>query len=59
MQEHTHTGIVAFAFAGLSALVMFNLLRYAAIQLDDHQQTRWIAKVIGASLNFSNAGVNG
>lgn len=59
MQEHVHTGFVNVVFAGLSALLIFNLLRYAAIELDSHQKGQWLSKVIGASLNFSNAGVNG
>lgn len=57
MQEHTHTGFIAFVFAGASALIMFNLLKYAAIQLDDWPQTQWIAKVIASTLSFpSNSG---
>ena len=34
MQGHFHTGFVAFAFAGLSAIVMLHVLRIAAAQLD-------------------------
>ena len=53
MQEHVHTGFYSFVFAGLSAVVMFNLLRYLAIHLTDYKSTQGLAKVIGATINFS------
>lgn len=55
MQEHVHTGFYSFVFAGLSAVVMFNLLRYLAIHLDDYEGTRGLAKVIGATITFGAA----
>lgn len=35
MRAHVHTDFVAFAFAGLSAIVMIHVLRALAVQLDD------------------------
>lgn len=53
MQEHVHTGIIPFMFAGLSALIFFNLLRILAIYLDEHEATRWLSKALGGTINFS------
>lgn len=39
MRAHVHTDFVAFAFAGLSAIVMIHLLRVIAAQLDDKLPT--------------------
>ena len=55
MQEHTHNGLVQFAFAGLSALVFLNLLRVIAIQLADNPRTEWAAKAIGGAITFSGS----
>lgn len=35
MSEHTHTGFVAFLFAGVSALIFLNLWRIAAAHAAD------------------------
>lgn len=55
MQEHVHTGFVPFLFAGISAWIFLNLLRIIAIKLDDIEQTKWLAKAIGGTVNFSIA----
>ena len=52
MREHVHTGIFAFAFAGVSALVFFNLLRFVAIWGSDKPQLDWLSHMIGGALNF-------
>jgi hypothetical protein len=33
MQEHVHTGVVSFLFAGISAIVMFQLVRLGSAWL--------------------------
>jgi len=53
MQEHTHTGIVSALYITAVAVVGLNLLRYAAIKLDDYPSTVWLSKVIGSTINFS------
>jgi len=57
VQEHVHTGIVHAVWTVAIVLVGFNLLRYAAIKLDDHPAGVKISKIIGTSLDFANAGV--
>lgn len=56
MTEHLHTGMAAFAFAGVSAVVFMNLLRIFAIWLADKPQFEWLARAIGGVINFSVAG---
>lgn len=53
MSEHTHTGMYAFAFAGISALIFFNLLRLLAIWLADRPGAEWLARSIGGAITFS------
>ena len=53
MQEHVHTGPFMFLFAGISALVFFNVLRLIAAHLADNPQTEWIAKGIGGLITFT------
>lgn len=53
MREHVHTGPFAFLFAGVSALVFFNILRLVAIWLADKPQGEAIAKMIGGAINFT------
>lgn len=53
MREHVHTGPFQFLFAGISALVFFNILRLIAIWAADRPGTEWLAKMIGGAITFS------
>lgn len=53
MQEHTHTGPIMFLFAGISAIVFLNILRFLAAYLADKPGTEWLAKAIGGLITFS------
>lgn len=46
MRDHVHTGFVAFAFAGFSAIVMIHILRAIAAQLDERMPAA--SKALGA-----------
>lgn len=52
MQEHLHTGPLAFLFAGVSAVVFINLMRLAAIWLDDLPGFERVSRVIGGLVTF-------
>lgn len=52
MQGHTHTGFFAFVFAGISAIVFINLVRFAAAQMLEHDGTATLGKGIGALVTF-------
>lgn len=52
MQEHLHTGPLAFLFAGVSAVVFINLMRLAAIWLDDMPGFDRVSRVIGSLVSF-------
>lgn len=55
MREHVHTGPFNFLFAGISAVVFFNVLRLIAIFAADRPGMEWLAKMIGGAINFSAA----
>jgi hypothetical protein len=57
VREHVHTGPFMFLFAGMSALVFFNLLRLVAAWAADKPSLEWLAKAIGGAITFSSAGV--
>lgn len=48
MRDHVHTGFVAFAFAGFSAIVMIHVLRMLAAQMALHDSTAAAAKPLAA-----------
>ena len=52
MQEHVHTGPVAFVFAGLAAIIMIQLLRLAAAELVKRNATEPAGKVLGSLVHF-------
>ncbi len=54
MRAHTHTGFDAFLFAGVSALVFLNLVRFAAAKAVTAQNPsiRSAGKVMGALVTF-------
>lgn len=54
MRSHTHTGFDAFLFAGISALVFLNLVRFAAAKAVESQNPtlRSAGKVTGALVTF-------
>jgi len=51
MQEHTHTGVVAFLFAGISAVIFIQLLRLASAKLID-AGFEGVGSSVGALVNF-------
>lgn len=52
MQGHTHTGFFAFLFAGVSAIVLINLIRFAAAAMLEHDGTKTLGKTVGALVTF-------
>lgn len=50
MQEHVHTGFVNVLFVIIAWLIGYNLLKYAAVKLDDYPQTEWLSKLISNSI---------
>ena len=53
MREHVHTGPFNFLFAGISALVFFNILRLFAIWAHDRPGMEWVATMIGGAISFT------
>lgn len=52
MQEHIHTGAVAFLFAGLSAIILIQLLRIGAGEMVKNQRLEPVGKVVGSLVHF-------
>jgi hypothetical protein len=52
MQPHFHSGLVAVLFAGVSAIVVMNLVRFAAAKLVQNDSTETIGKTVGALVTF-------
>jgi hypothetical protein len=53
MQEHVHTGVISFLFAGISAVVFIQLMRLAAAKLVAQGGSFESAgKTVGALVNF-------
>lgn len=52
MQDHIHTGFPAFVFAGLSAIVMINVLRLVAAQMVLRPGMEPAGRFIGSLVNF-------
>lgn len=52
MRPHVHTGFIAFVFAGASAVVFLNLMRFAAAQLVERPGTEAAGKALGALVTF-------
>ena len=50
MQEHMHTGPIAFLYAGISAVVFLKLMEIIAANLVDNPRTETIGKVLGGLL---------
>jgi hypothetical protein len=53
MREHVHSGPYAFLFAGVSALIFFNLLRFLAVWVADKPRFEWISTMIGGLITFA------
>ena len=53
MNDHIHTGFPAFVFAGLSAVVMINVLRLVAAQMVLRPGMESAGKVLGSLVNFA------
>lgn len=53
MQEHVHTGVVSFVFAGISAVVFIQLLRLVAAKMvEQGGAMEGAGKTVGALVNF-------
>jgi hypothetical protein len=53
MQEHVHTGVISFLFAGLSAVVFIQLLRLAAAKMVEQGGTmESVGRTAGALVHF-------
>ena len=52
MNPHFHSGIVAVLFAGISAVVVFNLARYGAAKMVENPSTEKLGKTIGSLVSF-------
>lgn len=52
MDEHIHTGFVAFVTVGIYAVVFIWLLRIVAAKLVDYPTTEPIGKGLGALVHF-------
>lgn len=48
MQEHVHTGPVAFLFAGISAVIFIQLVKIASAYLVTRPSTEPVGKVLGS-----------
>ena len=53
MREHIHTGPYMVVWAGMSALIFFNVLRFIAIWSADKPSLEWLSKTIGGAITFS------
>lgn len=51
MQEHVHTGVVSFLFAGISAVVFIQLMRLASAKLIEAGHDG-AGSAIGGLVNF-------
>ena len=52
LQEHIHTGFLAFMFAGLSAIAMIQLVRLGSAELVKRQALEPAGKVLGSLVHF-------
>lgn len=50
--QHVHTGLVAFLFAGVSAVVFIQLVRLGSAKLLDYPATAGLGRVTGALVHF-------
>jgi hypothetical protein len=50
MREHVHWGFFDVVFAGVSAIIVMNALRYIAVGASDRFPA--VSHVIGGALNF-------
>lgn len=48
VQEHVHTGPVAFVFAGIAAIIMIQLVRLASAEMVKRPSTEPLGKVLGS-----------
>jgi len=52
LSEHVHTGPIAFIFAGIAAIVMFNLVKILSAQMVQHPTTEGAGKVLGSLVHI-------
>ena len=51
MSEHVHGGVYNFLFAGISAVIFINLLKFIAIWADDKPGFDWVTRMIGGAIS--------
>ena len=51
MQPHIHTGVIAFIFTGISAVVFIKLSKIGAAALVNHASTESVGKWLGGVLD--------
>ena len=54
MHQHTHTGVIAFAYVTVAAIVGLNLVRIGAAMLTNNPKTETVGKAIGALVHFGS-----
>lgn len=54
MQEHVHTGVISFLFAGISAVIFIQLTRLVAAKMVTNPTTEGAGRAIGALVHFGN-----
>lgn len=54
MHQHTHTGVIAFAYVTVAAIVGLNLVRLAAAKLTENPSTATAGKALGALVHFGS-----
>jgi len=54
MHQHTHNGLIAFAYVTVAAIIGLNLVRLGAAWLSDNPKTEPVGKALGALVHFGN-----
>jgi hypothetical protein len=52
MHQHTHTGVIAFVYVTVAAIVGLNLVRLGAAMLASNAKTETVGKALGALVHF-------
>ena len=53
VQEHVHTGFVSFVFAGVSAVIFIQIMRFAAAKMVTIPAPEPAGTVVGGLVHFS------
>lgn len=54
MHQHTHSGLIAFAYVTIAAIVGLNLVRLGAAWMVKNPSTEPAGKALGALVHFGN-----